>query len=215
MKFFIDTANVEEIKKAIAMGVCDGVTTNPTLLAKEKGSAEELYKQICDLVDGPVNAETIGMKTEEIVAEGRELAKIAENIVVKVPCTKEGLLAVKQLESEGIATNVTLIFSPLQALLACKAGASYVCPFVGRLDDTSQDGMGLIEQILQIIDNYGFETEVIVASIRGTMHVLDSALMGADIATIPFSVIEKLAKHPLTDAGVAAFLNDWEKVQGR
>lgn len=213
MKFFIDSANIDEIKKAVALGVCDGVTTNPTLLAKENGSPEEIYKAICGLVDGPVNAETISEGAEGIVREGRQLAKIHANIVVKIPCTTAGLIAVKQLEDEGIRTNVTLIFSPLQALLAAKAGASFVCPFVGRLDDTGQDGMELIEQILSIFENYGIETEIIVASIRGVQHVQTSALIGAHIATIPFSIIKKCASHPLTDAGVAAFLSDWRKTK--
>ncbi len=215
MKFFIDSANVEEIKQAVALGVCDGVTTNPTLLAKESGTAEEIYKEICNAVDGPVCAETISMETDAIIEEGENLAKIDKNIVVKIPCTKEGLLAVNYLERKGIQTNVTLIFSPLQALLAAKAGASFVCPFVGRLDDAAHVGMELVEQILTIYRQYGFETEVIVASIRGTLHVLDAALMGAHIATIPFKVVEKLAKHPLTDAGIASFLQDWKNVASR
>ena len=215
MKFFIDSANVEEIKQAVALGVCDGVTTNPTLLAKESGTAEEIYKEICNAVDGPVCAETISMETDAIIEEGENLAKIDKNIVVKIPCTKEGLLAVNYLERKGIQTNVTLIFSPLQALLAAKAGASFVCPFVGRLDDAAHVGMELVEQILTIYRQYGFETEIIVASIRGTLHVLDAALMGAHIATIPFKVVEKLAKHPLTDAGIASFLQDWKNVASR
>jgi len=215
VKFFIDSANVAEIQQAVALGVCDGVTTNPTLLAKEKGSAAEIYQAICGAVDGPVCAETVGITATEIIAEGRDLAAIHKNIVVKIPCTKEGLMAVKQLESEGIRTNVTLVFSPLQALLAAKAGASFVCPFVGRLDDAGHEGMELIQQILTIFENYGFLTEIIVASIRGVLHVLDAALIGAHIATIPFSVIDKLAKHPLTDSGIAAFMQDWDKVKGR
>ncbi len=215
MKFFIDTANIGEIEQALAMGVCDGITTNPTLLAKEEGSAEDLYKEICKRVDGPVCAETVGMSADEIVKQGRELAQIAKNIVVKIPCTAEGLLAVKELEEDGIRTNVTLIFSPMQALLAAKAGASFVCPFVGRLDDAGHDGMELIEQILQVFANFGIQTNVIVASIRGTQHVQDSALMGAHIATIPLKVVQKLAKHPLTDAGISAFLKDWETVKNR
>lgn len=211
MKFFIDSANVDEIQNAVALGVCDGVTTNPTLLAKEEGSAEEIYKTICYLVDGPVCAETISQDTEAIIEEGQQLAKIHKNIVVKIPCTKEGLLAVNQLERDGIRTNVTLVFSPLQALLAAKARASFVCPFVGRLDDAAHVGMELIEQILTIYRQYNFETEIIVASIRSTLHVLDAALMGAHIATIPFKVVEKLAKHPLTDAGIESFLQDWQR----
>jgi transaldolase len=215
MKFFIDSANVREIQQAVALGVCDGVTTNPTLLAKEKGSAEDIYRTICEAVNGPVCAETVSIATDDIIAEGRKLRSIHPNIVVKIPCTKEGLSAVKQLESEGIHTNVTLVFSPTQALLAAKAGAAYVCPFVGRLDDAGHDGMEVIQQIMTIFENYGFTTEIIVASIRGTLHVLNSALIGAHIATIPFAVVEKLMKHPLTDAGVAAFLQDWKKVEQR
>jgi len=215
MKFFIDSANIEDIKKAVMLGICDGVTTNPTLLAKEEGEAEEIYRAISETVDGPVNAETISEDAQGIIREGRELAAIHPNIVVKIPCTTEGLVAVKQLESENIRTNVTLIFSPMQALLAAKAGASFVCPFVGRLDDTGHDGMELIEQILTIFENYGFTTEIIVASIRGVQHVLASALIGAHIATIPFNIIAKLAGHPLTDAGIAAFLNDWNQNKSR
>ncbi len=215
MKFFIDSANVDEIKQAVALGVCDGVTTNPTLLAKEKGSAPDIFKSICKIVDGPVNAETISLDTTGIIQEGRSLAAIHPNIVVKIPCTKEGLLAVKQLESQGIKTNVTLIFSPMQALLAAKAGATFVCPFVGRVDDAGQDGMELIEQILIIFENFGINSEVIVASILGVQHVLRSALIGAHIATIPYPVVEKLVRHPLTDAGVANFLKDWKKVKER
>ena len=215
MKFFIDSANIEDIKKAVMLGICDGVTTNPTLLAKEEGKAEEIYRAISEAVDGPINAETISEDAQGIIREGRELAAIHPNIVVKIPCTTEGLVAVKQLESENIRTNVTLVFSPMQALLAAKAGASFVCPFVGRLDDTGHDGMELIEQILTIFENYGFTTEIIVASIRGVQHVLASALIGAHIATIPFNIIAKLAGHPLTDAGIAAFLNDWNQNKSR
>ncbi len=215
MKFFIDTANVEEIKKAVALGVADGVTTNPTLIAREPGKPEDIYRAICLLVDGPVCAEVISLDTEGIIREGRELAMIAKNIVIKIPVTKEGLMAVKILEEEGIHTLVTLIFSPLQALLAAKAGASFVCPFVGRLDDTGQVGMELIEQILSIYANYEFQTEIIVASIRNPLHVLDAATMGAHIATIPLKVIEQLVKHPLTDVGIQLFLKDWESVTSR
>ncbi len=213
MKFFVDSANVEEIKEAVSLGVVDGVTTNPTLLAKEKGSPEEIFKQICQVVDGPVNAEVVSLDWEGIVQEGRELAKIHPNIVVKIPMTKDGLKAVKVFAREGIKTNVTLIFSPVQALLAARAGATYVCPFVGRLDDIGQNGMDVIAQIKQMFDNYMIDTEIIVASIRHPMHVVESALIGADIATIPFSVIEKLIKHPLTDIGIERFLADWEKVK--
>lgn len=215
MKFFIDTANLEEIKKAKALGVADGVTTNPTLIAREPGQPEEIYRAICALIDGPVCAEVVSLDTEGILREGRALAAIAKNIVIKIPVTKEGLMAVRVLEGEGIRTLVTLIFSPLQALLAAKAGASFVCPFVGRLDDTGQVGMELVEQILSIYANYEFETEIIVASIRNPLHVLDAATMGAHIATIPLKVIEQLVKHPLTDTGIQLFLKDWESVKSR
>ncbi len=215
MKFFIDTANVEEINKAVALGVADGVTTNPTLLAREAGKAEDIYRAICAAVEGPVCAEVVSMERDGIVREARELAKIGKNICIKIPASKEGLMAVKILEGEGIRTVVTLIFSPMQALLAAKAGASFICPFVGRLDDTGQDGMEMVEQILQIYENYGFKTEVIVASIRHTLHVRDAALMGAHIATIPLKVIEQLIKHPLTDTGIQLFLKDWESVEKR
>jgi transaldolase len=211
MKFFIDTANLEEIKKGVAMGMVDGVTTNPSLIAKENQSFEELIPAICKLVDGPVSAEVVSLEAEGMLAEARVLAKIADNIVIKIPMVVEGLKAVKQLTAEGIKTNVTLVFSAAQALLAAKAGASYVSPFVGRLDDIGTPGMDLIQNIVTIFDNYGYQSEVIVASVRSPQHVLDAALIGADIATIPFKVIAQLAKHPLTDAGVAQFLADWEK----
>lgn len=211
MKFFIDTANIDEIRQAAEMGMADGVTTNPTLIARENGKFEDIVAQICEVVDGPVSAEVIGLETETMVAEAIELAKIAKNIVVKIPMTIEGLKAVQILSKEGIATNVTLVFSPLQALMAAKAGASYVSPFVGRLDDLSHDGLLLVEQIVTIFENYDYQTEVIVASVRNPLHVLESALMGADIATIPFSVLKKLAAHPLTDQGIKSFLSDWEK----
>lgn len=211
MKFFIDTANVDEIREAHAMGMVDGVTTNPSLIAKEGRVFEDVIKEICEIVDGPISAEVISLDTEGMVREARELAKIHSNIVIKIPMTVDGLKATRQLSQENIKTNVTLVFSPLQALMAAKAGASYVSPFVGRLDDLSQDGMQLVEQIVEIFNNYGFDTEVIVASIRNPLHVLDSALMGADIATIPFNVLSKLAAHPLTDKGIKAFLADWEK----
>jgi transaldolase len=215
MKFFIDTANIEEIKKAAAMGMVDGVTTNPTLLAKESGKAEEIYRAICELLDGPVNVEANSMDTAGILKEARQLASIHPNIVIKIPITKEGLIAVRQLEQEGIRTNVTLIFSPLQALIAAKAGASYICPFVGRLDDTTQNGMELIEQIVHIYEHYRIETQIIVASIRNALHVRDAALLGADIATLPYKVIEQMIKHPLTDLGIQSFLKDWESVSKR
>jgi transaldolase len=211
MKFFIDTANIEEIKKAYALGMVDGVTTNPSLIARENRPFEELLQEICELVDGPVNGEVISLDAEGMVAEGRKLAAFHSNIVVKIPMTTEGLKAVKILSSEKIRTNVTLIFSSTQALMAAKAGASYVSPFVGRLDDISQVGMDLVGDIMHIYGNYGYETEVIVASIRNPIHVVEAALMGADIATIPFKVIDQLAKHPLTDIGMEKFLADWEK----
>lgn len=213
MKIFIDTANIEEIKKANEWGLLDGVTTNPTLVAKENREFKELLKEICGIVKGPVSAEVISLEFEGMVKEARELKKLAENIVIKIPLVEEGLKAVKVLESEGIQTNVTLCFSPLQALLAAKAGASFVSPFVGRLDDIGHYGMDLIEQILQIYDNYGFETQVIVASIRNPIHVLEAAMMGAHVATIPFNVLRELIKHPLTNIGIERFLKDWEKAR--
>lgn len=211
MKFFIDTANIDEIKKANELGMVDGVTTNPTLVAKEGREFKGLIKEICDIVDGPVSAEVVSMDAEGMVKEARELANLADNIVVKIPMLEEGLKAVKTLAQEEINTNVTLCFSPIQALMAAKAGAAYISPFVGRLDDISHIGMELVEEIITIYDNYGFETEVIVASVRNPIHVLDAALMGADIATIPFKVIQQLTKHPLTDIGVEKFLADWKK----
>ena len=213
MKFFIDTANVDEIREAHEMGMVDGVTTNPSLIAKEGRVFETVIKEICEIVDGPISAEVISLEADGMVAEARELAKIHKNIVIKVPMTVEGLKATRRLSQENIKTNVTLVFSPLQALMAAKAGASYVSPFVGRLDDVSHDGMQLIEQIVDIFNNYAFDTEIIVASVRNPLHVLDSALAGADIATIPFSVLKKLAAHPLTDKGIKAFLSDWEKAK--
>ena len=213
MKFFIDTANIREIREASSMGMVDGVTTNPTLIAREKRDFKEIIKEICQIVDGPISAEVISLDEAGMVAEARDLAKIHSNIVVKIPMTIDGLKAVRTLTAEGIKTNVTLVFSPLQALMAAKAGASYVSPFVGRLDDLSQDGLVLVDQIVTIFDNYDYETEVIVASVRNPLHVLDSALMGADIATIPFDVLAKLAAHPMTDKGIKAFMADWEKSQ--
>lgn len=215
MKFFIDTANVEEIKKAWEVGVIDGVTTNPSLISKEKKDPTSLLKEICSIVDGPISAEVIGLKAEEMVREAEELAKIHKNIVIKIPMTEDGLRAVKRLSSAGIKTNVTLIFSSSQALLAAKAGATYVSPFVGRLDDISHVGMDIIEDIQVIFENYMFNTEIIVASIRNPLHVVDAAKIGADIATIPYSVITQLIKHPLTDIGIEKFLKDWEKVQAK
>lgn len=213
MKFFIDTANIDEIKEAHAMGMVDGVTTNPSLIAKEGRVFEDVIKEISEIVDGPISAEVISLDAPGMVREARELAKIHKNIVIKVPMTVEGLKATRQLTDEKIKTNVTLIFSPLQALMAAKAGATYVSPFVGRLDDVSHDGMQLVEQIVEIFANYAYDTEIIVASVRNPLHVLDSALAGADIATIPFNVLSKLASHPLTDKGLKAFLADWEKAK--
>ena len=211
MKFFIDTANIDEIIKANELGMVDGVTTNPSLVAKEGREFKGLIKEICGIVDGPVSAEVVSTDAEGMVKEARELAKLADNIVVKIPMLEEGLKAVKTLAREEINTNVTLCFSAIQALMAAKAGAAYISPFVGRLDDIGHIGMELVEEIITIYDNYGFETEVIVASIRNPIHVLEAALMGADIATIPFKVIQQLTKHPLTDIGVEKFLADWKK----
>jgi transaldolase len=215
MKFFIDTANLDEIRQAASIGILDGVTTNPTLLSREKGDPEEILRKICELVNGPISAEVISLDAEGMVREGRKLAKIHKNIVVKIPMCAEGLKAVKILTAEKIRVNVTLIFTPVQALLAARAGAAYVSPFVGRLDDIGSAGMEIISQIAQIFGNYDIKTEIIVASIRNPVHVLDSALLGADIATIPFKVIEQLTKHPLTDKGIENFLKDWEKVKNR
>jgi transaldolase len=211
MKFFIDTANIEEIKKGVAMGMVDGVTTNPSLIAKEKKPFEKILKEICAAVDGPISAEVVSLDAEGMLVEGRQLAALHSNIVIKVPMITEGLKAVKQFAAEGIKTNVTLVFSATQALLAAKAGATFVSPFVGRLDDISLTGMDVVSDIMTIYDNYGYQTEVIVASIRNPVHVLDAALIGADIATIPYNVIAQLAKHPLTDIGMEKFLADWEK----
>ncbi len=213
MKFFIDTANVDEIKEALSMGMVDGVTTNPSLIAREGRVFEEVIKEISEIVDGPISAEVISLEAAGMVKEARELANIHKNIVIKVPMTVDGLKATRQLTEANIKTNVTLIFSPLQALMAAKAGATYVSPFVGRLDDLSQDGMLLVEQIVEIFSNYAYDTEIIVASIRNPLHVLDAALAGADISTIPFKVLSKLAAHPLTDKGISAFLADWDKAQ--
>jgi transaldolase len=212
MKFFIDTADVNEIKEAESLGILDGVTTNPTLISRTGRPFKETIEEICTIVKGPVSAEVVSTDTEGIIKEGRELAKIADNIVVKVPLIKDGLKAVKALTSEGIKVNVTLCFSSNQALLAAKAGGTYISPFVGRLDDKGHTGMDVIDEIRTIYDNYGFETEIIVASIRNPLHVRDAALMGADIATIPFAVFNNIVKHPLTDEGLKNFLADWEKV---
>ncbi len=212
MQFFIDSADVGEIKKALALGLCDGVTTNPSLVAKTGRPFADVLREIVQLVPGPISAEVTATDAEGMLKEARELAKFGKQIVVKIPLLVEGLRAVKTLATEGIKTNVTLCFSAVQALLAAKAGATYVSPFVGRLDDISQDGMALIADILQIYRHYGFATKVLVASVRHPVHVLESAKLGADVATIPYGVIEQLAKHPLTEAGLRKFLADWEKV---
>ena len=212
MKIFIDTANTKEIKEAVSLGVIDGVTTNPSLIAKENREPVDLLKEICSLVSGPVSAEVIALNAFDMVKEAREISKIAENIVIKIPLIKEGLKAVKVLSAEGIKTNVTLCFSPSQALLAAKTGADYISPFIGRLDDIAQVGMDLIRDIKLIFCNYNFKTQIIVASVRNPIHVVDAAKIGADIATIPFNVIEQLIKHPLTDIGVQRFLEDYKKI---
>lgn len=212
MKIFIDTANVKEIKEAIGLGLIDGVTTNPTLVSRENRPYGDLLKEICSLVAGPVSAEAISPDAEGMVKEARQLSKIAKNIVVKIPLIKEGLKAVKVLSAEGLKTNVTLCFSASQALLAAKAGADYVSAFIGRLDDISERGMDLIKDIKQIYSNYNFKTQIIVASVRNPLHVIEAARLGADIATLPFTVIEQLIKHPLTDIGVERFLDDYKKI---
>jgi len=212
MKFFIDSANLKEIEAAVELGLVDGVTTNPSLLSQVQGKPIEIFKKICQRVNGPVNAEVVSEEAPGMIKEGQSLARIHKNICVKIPMTTEGLKAVKKLSGQGIPTNVTLIFSPIQALLAAKAGAAYVSPFVGRLDDIAQDGMELVDQIVTIYNNYGFETEVIVASVRNPVHVLTAALMGADIATIPYKVLIQLADHPLTTSGLKKFLDDWNKI---
>lgn len=212
MKFFLDTANLQEIREGAESGILDGVTTNPTLISREGNAFEDQILKICAIVDGPISAETVSRDAAGMVEEGRHLAKLHRNVVVKCPMTKEGLKATKTLSDAGIRVNVTLVFSATQALLAAKAGAYFVSPFVGRLDDVGQDGMGLIQEILDIYNNYDFKTEVLVASVRHPIHVLQSAQLGADIATMPFKVFEQLIKHPLTDKGVEQFLKDWEKV---
>ncbi|MCF8018040.1 transaldolase [Petrocella atlantisensis] len=212
MKIFIDTANVDEIREANALGILSGVTTNPSLIAREGKKFTDVVHEIVTIVDGPISAEVISLKAEGMIEEGRELAKIHPNIVIKVPITLEGLKAVSQFSKENIKTNVTLIFSANQALLAARAGATYVSPFVGRVDDISQDGMILIEDIVQIFDIHGLDTEIIAASIRGPLHIMQAAKAGAHIATIPYDVIKKALLHPLTDAGIERFLKDWESV---
>ncbi|MEA3464563.1 MAG: fructose-6-phosphate aldolase [Thermodesulfobacteriota bacterium] len=213
MEFFIDTAEVDEIRQANALGLVDGVTTNPSLIAKSGRDFKQVITEITQIVDGPISAEVIALDAEGMVVEGRELVKIHPNIVIKVPMTEEGLKATRIFREEGIQTNVTLIFSPLQALLAAKAGATYVSPFVGRLDDVGHDGLELVAQIRTIFENYGYTAKIIVASVRSPLHILNSALVAADICTIPFSVMKQLTKHPLTDVGIAKFMADWEKTK--
>ncbi|MCJ7651105.1 MAG: fructose-6-phosphate aldolase [Candidatus Lokiarchaeota archaeon] len=215
MKFFIDTANLEQIREMQELGIIDGVTTNPSLLAKEGAEPIEQLVKICQIVDGPVSAEVVGLSTDEMINEARELAKLAPNIVVKIPMTKEGIKAVKLLESEGIKTNVTLVFSQNQVLIAAKAGASYISPFIGRLMDNGQNEIDMLWESMEIIRAYDFKSEIIVASIRNTRHVIESAKMGAHIATIPFSVLEKMFKHPNTEKGLEDFLKDWAKLQAQ
>lgn len=212
MKIFIDTANLDQIKEVNSWGILDGVTTNPTLVAKEGCDFETRVRDICQVVDGPISAEAVSMNAEGMIKEARELSKMHKNIIVKIHMTDEGLKAVKVLSKEGIKTNVTLVFSPNQALLAAKAGATYVSPFVGRLDDISHDGMDLVRDIVTIFRNYGFKTQVIVASIRHPVHVTEAALAGAHVATVPYDVLKKMLKHNLTDEGIQKFLKDWEKV---
>lgn len=210
MKFFLDTANVGEIRQALEMGLVDGVTTNPSLLAKEKRDPQETIREVLSLMEGPVSLEVLATDSQGMIAEARNLATLGTNVVVKIPMTEDGMKAVRTLAGEGIRTNVTLVFQPVQALIAAKAGANYVSPFIGRLDDISTRGMNIIEDIIAIYTNYGFDTEIIVASVRNPMHVLEAALLGADIATIPFGVIKQLVNHPLTDIGIERFLKDYE-----
>ena len=212
MKFFIDTANIDEIKTALDWGMCDGVTTNPSLVAKEGKAFKDIIYDICKVVPGPVSLEAVSMTAQEMIEEGKKLADVAENVVVKLPMCTDALKATQQLAKDKIRVNMTLCFSPIQALLAAKAGAAYISPFVGRLDDIGHVGMDIIPQIVQIYDNYDYDTEVLVASIRNPTHVLDAAMVGADVATIPFKVLEQFSKHPLTDKGIARFLDDWKKV---
>lgn len=213
MKFFIDTANIEQIREAASLGILDGVTTNPTLLSREKGSFRGILKEICSIVPGPVSAEVVALDAEGMVKEGEELCKIADNIIIKVPCIREGVKAIGMFKTEGIQTNATLCFSPNQGLLVAKAGATYVSPFVGRIDDVGNPGMELVRDLVTIFNNYMFGTQVIVSSVRHSQHVYEAAMIGADVVTIPFKVIEQLIKHPLTDVGIERFLADWEKVE--
>lgn len=213
MKLFIDTANVDEIREIAEWGVVDGVTTNPSLIAKEKRDFKEVVTEITGIVDGPISAEVVSLKHDEMIEEAKELAKIHKNIIIKVPMTEEGLIAVKELHAMGIKTNVTLVFTSTQALLAAKTGASYVSPFLGRLDDISTNGLNLIEEIMDIFNNYSYDTEVIAASIRHPMHVVECARLGCDIATVPYKVFKQMLHHPLTDSGIERFLKDWESVK--
>jgi transaldolase len=215
MQFFLDTGNIDEIKQALDWGILDGVTTNPTLISKTGRSFMEVAKEIVKLVDGPVSLETVSLNAEGMIKEGRMLAELGDNVVVKIPMTPEGVKAIQVLESDGIPVNVTLIFSPAQALIAAKAGATFVSPFIGRIDDVSGEGMKLIREVKTIFDNYDIDTEIIVASVRHPMHVVEAALIGADICTMPFEVMKKLFNHPLTDKGLEQFLKDWEKVPDR
>ncbi len=215
MKIFLDTANIEQIKEANSWGILDGVTTNPTLMAKEGMEFEEIVKEVCEIVDGPISAEAISTKCDDIVSEARTLSKMHKNVVVKIPMTIDGLKAVKKLSAEGVRTNMTLVFSPNQALLAAKAGATYISPFIGRLDDIGHEGMELVEQILTVLRNYDFSSQIIVASIRHPVHVVQAALLGADIATVPFEVLKKMTRHSLTDVGIERFLHDYEKIPKR
>jgi len=215
MKLFLDTANIDEIRDAAALGVLDGVTTNPSLMAKEDGDYRGMLKEICDIVQGPVSAEVVADDTEEMLRQGREYAKLSDHIVIKVPLVAEGIKAVKIFTAEGIRTNVTLCFSANQALIAAKAGATYISPFVGRIDDVGQNGMQVVSEIIEVYENYGFGTQVLVASVRHVQHVLEAARLGADVATVPHKVIMQMLRHPLTDAGLKTFAADWEKVLAR
>ena len=211
MKFFLDTANIEEIRAGVELGIVDGVTTNPSLVAREGKTLEDVAREICEIVDGPISLEVTAVKADEMVAEARRLVQIHRNVVVKIPTIREGLKALRTLSAEDIRVNATLVFSPLQALLVAKNGAAYVSPFIGRLDDVGTDGLGLVAEIIQIYDAYGFETEVLVASVRHPIHVLEAAKMGADVVTVPYKVLEQMIKHPLTDVGLNKFLDDWKK----